>query len=257
MKYLLLLIVLIVLPVNISFAQDIEEFYSPQGKYRVSFKRLDHMLYKDGSPIGPDGVKVVLWEIEVFDKDDQAMLAAIKYTDVYGWRKDAVPDTAKEILDQFEWSPEEDFLILPIEGWSSAPGTVGRDVVAINTNLDWGDKRIVQLYVDEYFWIDDLRVLGDYHDECDHGVHIFDGNIGSTRLIKGGKSIPAEDGSGAYPTGISHEMISYKDGKVYIKQLYDNCFYYKKMEKRPLKSFEYDIETEEEEIIPCSESSVE
>lgn len=222
-------------------------FVSPKGKYKIIFTELEHRKFScEEQKESIDNVEHVVYRIDFFNAENNVLVKTVTYTDVYGWDKNcgAILDDAHDsdknsgaisqnyILNYMLWSPKEDFVVLPVEGWASAPGTDRRTVIALNSKLLWKDSDFV---FDKFVWVDDFIGIGDMHEDCHYEVSFFDGKQGITVPIKEANS------------PIGYELISYKGTKALIKKVLDNC-----AEKyEPPVCFLFDVVKKKEERISC------
>ena len=94
----------------------------------------------------------------------------------------ASPEKASSIFKKLIWSPKEDFVIFPEEGWAAEPGSSPTRVVALNPGLGW---ETAEVPVGTIEWLDELSFMNGYHFDCDYGVLRFDGQEGKVYLAQG------------------------------------------------------------------------
>ena len=163
-------------------SSGIYHFKSPQNSFLVKFIELEH--YKSTGSTDMDDISNVKYTI-YFYKNADSLIAQTDYADVYGWRKGDLPTEPKVIFKALTWSPREDFVILPEEGWASAPGPPNLKVVNLNTQYSWNETRI---YMDISHWVDVYRIIGDSYNDCYFTAAMFDGKIGKMSEIIKSKS---------------------------------------------------------------------
>lgn len=210
-----------------------EKFTSPRGAYLVVFTELEHKRYKKAEMLEDlRNVSNVLYRVDFILKGSIDPAASANYADVYGWEAGGRPERPSSIVRKLIWSPREDFVIFPEEGWASAPGASQSKVVALDPRLGW---RTAEVTVGAMEWIDHLSFVSDYHFDCDYGILRFDGVSGRTASLKESES------------PIGYELVSLRDGKVTIRMLLDNC----RMQDVPPRCLVRDLETGHEEHVAC------
>jgi hypothetical protein len=209
-----------------------EKFASPSGRYTVVFTELENRKYgKDEMLEDLGNVSHVLYRVDFIAKGDNDPVASTSYADVYGWEAGGRPEKVSAIFRKLIWSPKEDYVIFPEEGWA-AQGPSQSKALALNPELAW-EKGAVSVGAIE--WIDDLSFISDYHFDCDYGILRFDGTTGKTVSMKESES------------PIGYELVSVKQGKAVIRMLLDNC----RMQDIPPRCFTRDLQTGFEEPVPC------
>lgn len=150
-------------------------FISPQNKYKIEF-----IEFKNNKLLNPEDESNLEHIVNFYSNSPEKSikLRMTKYTDVY---YSGSPRKKLELFKKFDWSPKEDFVIMPSEEWMSAPGTTSRDVVPLNPSLHWKSTSIT---LDGLIWIDDLRIIGNNSKDCDYSVGMFDGKSGKSSIIK-------------------------------------------------------------------------
>lgn len=211
-----------------------ERFTSPSGRYEFTFTEIEHVKYPSGRVKDINEVSHIAYRIDFFKKKEKTAAASVNFNDVYGWESDGKPTKIKKLASMLVWSPKEDFVILPDEGWASAPGTENSIVVAVSTKLPW---KTSEFAFDTFIWIDDLTVIGDSHKDCDYSVTKFDGKTGTAVTVMGSQS----------PVG--YEIVSSNKGRLLIREVLDNC----RVEDQPPACFTYDLKTQKKIEIPCPE----
>lgn len=210
-----------------------EKFTSPSGAYIVVFTELSHRKYKKEEMLDDlNRVNNILYRVDFILKGYVEPAASVNFADVYGWETGGRPEKPSSIFKTIVWSPKEDFVIFPEEGWASAPGSSMSKVVALSPRLPW---KTAEVSVGAIEWVDDLSFITDYHFDCDYGVLRFDGLAGKTVSLKESES------------PIGYELVSVKDGKATIRMLLDNC----KMQDIPPRCFVRDLATGREEHVQC------
>ncbi|HBG46818.1 MAG TPA: hypothetical protein DDW94_07495 [Deltaproteobacteria bacterium] len=210
-----------------------EKFTSPKGVYIVVFTEMAHTRYaKEEMLEDVDNVNNILYRVDFIPNGEIEPLVSSTYTDVYGWEKAGRPARIKDIFKNMLWSPEEDYIIMPVEAWASAPDTEASIALALDPALPW-DKASVSL--DNISWLDALSFIGDYHLDCDYGVAWFNGEEGSVVSLKDSES------------PIGYELVSVNAKKVTIRTVLDNC----RMQELPPRCFTHDLATGSEEPAAC------
>jgi len=210
-----------------------EKFRSPKGIFLVVVTELAHKKYAKEEMLERDeNVSNVLYRIDFIPSGAMEPLTTISYTDVYGWENGSAPAPMKDIFKSIAWSPYEDFVIVPEEGWAGAPGTSTSMLVSLNPELKWSEKKAA---IENIAWIDDLSFIGDYHNDCDYGVAWFDG--------RGGRMISVKESE----SPLGYELISVKGTVATIRMVLDNC----RMQEMPPRCIRHDISTGSEELVPC------
>lgn len=209
-----------------------DRFTSPSGGYTVFFTELENRKYTKEELLEDLGnVSHVLYRVDFIAKGDINPVASASYADVYGWEAGGKPEKAASIFKKLIWSPKEDYVIFPEEGWA-AQGPSQSKVLALNPQLGW-EKGEVSVGAIE--WIDSLSFISDYHFDCDYGILRFDGTVGKTFSMKESES------------PIGYELVSVKQGKAIIRMLLDNC----RMQDIPPRCFTRDLTTGFEEPVAC------
>lgn len=207
-------------------------FASPKGKFEAVFAELEHRRFKKSGKKHLEDTDRVTYRIEVFKKGEDKPAASVVFNDVYGWDEDSAPTPVEQLFNMIIWSPEEDFLVLPYEGWASAPGTDVLKACALNPGLAWKEADFA---FNNFFFTDDLTVVGDRHDDCDLSVLLFDGKTGSTLPVKASRS----------PVG--YELISVDGQAAFIREVTDNC----RIEEKAQACFTMDLVTKKETPAAC------
>jgi len=210
-----------------------EKFSSPSGNYAVVFTEMENRVYSKAEMLEDlDSVSNVLYRVDFIAKGSAEPAASSSYADVYGWATDGRPEKTSSIFKKLIWSPKEDFIIFPEEGWAAEPGLSHTRVVALNPGLGW---ETAEVPVGTIEWLDDLSFVSGYRFDCDYGILRFDGREGKVFSLKESES------------PIGYELVSAKNGKVVIRMLLDNCG----MQELPPRCFTRDLESGEEKHLPC------
>lgn len=211
-------------------------FVSPKGIHEAAFTELEQKKYTmDDLTKDFDNVSNILYRIDFFKRQGDAPVASTNYHDVYGWEEGAAPASLEALFKMLEWSPEEDMVIIPDEGWASAPGTAARKAVSLNPKLEWKEAAFA---FDGFFWTDGLSGIGDRHDDCDYSVERFDGKTGKTVPVQ-----PSESPAG-------YELVSVRAGLLTIRKVMDNCAPLEKLNAPPDCRI-LDLNTRKETPLPC------
>lgn len=211
-----------------------EKFHSPKGIFLVVMTELSHKKYTREEMLErAENVSNVLYRVDFIPSGATEPLATINHADVYGWENGSSPAKMKDIFRSFSWSPYEDYVIVPEEGWASASGAGAFTIVSLNPELPWTEKRAA---LENMEWINDLSFVGDYHNDCDYGVAWFDGKSGRVISVKESES----------PLG--YELVSVKGNVATIRMVLDNC----RMQDMPPRCLTYDLSTGREELVPCT-----
>ena len=185
-------------------------FTSPAGEYRVVLRQVAHETFsKEESLAALDNVDHVTYEVRFVRLRDEKVVAKAEYTDVYGFDPGQAPTPPSVLARRFDWSPREDFAVLPVEGWASAPGTPEAQAVALSDDLPWSTA---EFSLDHVTWADSLMAVGDRHGDCDYWVDTFDGRTGRQEPLP----LPGESPLG-YRIDSVHGRI------VKIRTMLDNC----------------------------------
>lgn len=181
----------VVLVAEQGIAADIGDsrYGSPSGKLEVAFEKP-----LPAHPADPDAASPALraryihYQIAVYRTGSKTATATAEYYDVYGTSDSPKPSSIPDLIKQMYWSPEEDFLILPLERWpegspgivhqtSGGPVNVGpheRQIVNVSAALTW----LVQpfpLNTDPLIWRDRYHVAGLKPDACAPNIYEFNG----------------------------------------------------------------------------------
>ena len=210
---------------------------SPGGKFMVCFTELEHKKFDPEQSQSIDDISHVRYKIDFRRAYEANTLAKAEYTDVYGWEKSARPAELKNIMKWFVWSPEQDFVILPAEGWASAPGTSFRKALALNPELVW---ETADVHMENLFWADELRVVGGVMADCHYGVDLFDGKTGKTLPLK------------ASQAPIGYVIKSGNGRKVYIEKMLDNCASQADQHVFARECYVLNLDTMRTETVPCA-----
>ena len=213
-------------------------FKSPTGKYEVFLQEVWHKKFSpDAQQKDVDNISHVKYKINFQYAGTSKALASVEYHDVYGWMKDAEPLPPHILFRGLVWSPREDFVILPEEGWAGAPGSAVLKAVALTPGLIWSSATF---HLDNVIWVDNFRAVGDIHDDCNFAVNLFDGITGKTTPIKESKS----------PMGYE---IKLQDGRqVLIKKVLDNCRLEEDAQKFKPECTLLDLDTMKTMTEPCT-----
>ncbi|HWO56080.1 MAG TPA: hypothetical protein VNN55_00785 [bacterium] len=176
---------------------------SPSGRIGIAIQMIADVKADD--PLNEAQIAFIRYAI-VFEDSLGQPLATTTFDDVYGLEGETLDPV--NLVRWMVWSPGEDFVLLPPESWMTAPGTVAVKAVNLNPKFPWSTAEVA---IDNRFWIDSLRVIGDDISDCAYSVVMFDGRTGQTRLIKAGES----------PVGYQIEQIM--DKSILIRSLPDNC----------------------------------
>lgn len=155
-------------------------YSSPSGRIGIHI-RLGADVKAD-DPLNDMQVAYFRYTVEFADSMGQPLAQAV-YHDVYGMEGEAI-ETA-DLVRWMTWSPNEDFVLLPAEGWMTAPGTVAVTAVNLNPRFRWTTSQVA---IDDQVWIDTLRIIGNDLSDCAYSVVMFDGRTGETRMIKASES---------------------------------------------------------------------
>jgi hypothetical protein len=157
--------------------KDTTVFSSPLKKYRtLLIKGLEEVWHNSGDI---DRVSNVEYSVLIINSSTADTIKT-QYIDVY-W-DEGKPSSSASIFYQFTWSPKEDFVILPVENWASAPGTEGRLAVNLNKYYTWDKADYSQ---ESNYWIKDFVVVGQYRDESGiSSVVAFNGKTGKNSGIR-------------------------------------------------------------------------
>lgn len=251
----LLFVVISLSPLDSSAEEEINPsfiFNSPSGNFSVTIREISHIKY--AFPRDIDEVNHVSYSIIFYDKRNGLGVNSI-YNDVYGWGQDQKPTPVSKIYASFEWSPKEDFVILPEERWAGAPASPYRTAINLNSNLNWSIEKnhidIVTL-INRYWstgtvhmnivtWIDDFLVIGDLHDDCEFSVVMFDGRTGRQDTVKESET----------PIGFS--ISSFNWPVVIIESMLDNCSSEEVAERFSKECQAIDLKSRARQKVPCPE----
>jgi len=205
----IVVLLLIIIPMEscVFVKTDKNLFLSPSGKFSVEFREINH--FKFTTMNSADDVNHIIYAITFYKKSDGSKIET-KYTDVYGWHINSKPTAVKSIFQSFNWSPNEDFVILPEEHWSGAPSSPYRGALNLNHNLNWSTGKV---HMDIKMWADDFRVIGDIHDDGDYRVVLFNGKTGKQETVK-------SRGADEYQFG--YHVLSANKPIVLIEKIPDN-----------------------------------
>ena len=210
-----------------------EKFASPSGRYAVVFTEMENRKYSKEEMLEDlDHVSNILYKVDFIAKGAVDPAASSSYADVYGWEAGARPEKASSIFKKLIWSPKEDFVIFPEEGWAARLGASQSRVVALNRDLGWETSEVSAGAIK---WTDELSFVSDYHFDCDYGILRFDGRTGKAFSLKESES------------PIGYELVEVKRGKVVIRMLLDNC----RMQDLPPRCFTRDLSTGVEVPVAC------
>ena len=213
-------------------------FTSPGGKFMVCFTELEHKKFDPEQSQSIDDISHVKYKIDFRRAGETTILATAEYADVYGWTSPAHPAELKNIFNWFVWSPKEDFVILPAEGWAIAPGTSDRKALSLNPTLSW---RTADFHMDNLIWADALRVVGGVMDDCNFGDNLFDGRTGKTTPLKA-------------PRPLTGYVIKSSDGRqVHIEKMLDNCSSDADRRTFSRECHLLNLDTMRTEVVPCTE----
>jgi len=210
---------------------------SPTGKYDLSFEEIARSTFSREEQLQAlDNMDHIEYAVSFRLRGTGALAAATRYVDVYGFNRPPDPTPVDRIRSWFIWSPEDDFVVLPSEGWASAPGTPERIVLSLSDQLDWSESRLV---LQNLTWIDALHVVGDRHSDCDRSVDIFDGEAGTQRAVV--ESI----------SPIGHRITSVQDRTMMIRRVLDNCANAEQRASFETRCLALNLDTMELKNAPC------
>jgi hypothetical protein len=185
-------------------------FISPGGFYRVRFTEVAHRRFTAEQALRElDNVDHVEYTLTFVHAEDGHVRAEASYADVYGWEPSRGPTDPALIVSWLDWSPGEDFVILPSEGWASAPGTPERAVLALADTLGWSRG---SLAMDTLIWASPLVAVGDQHSDCDYSVDAFDGATGLSRPLDRPPESP-----------LGWEIHEVEERTIVVRSALDNC----------------------------------
>ena len=205
---------------------------SPSGRFTVQFEVTKD--YKSQGTDDIDDISYIQYKVTFYDKGNP--ITSVEYSDVYGWDENAEPKTTDKIVSEFQWSPKEDFVILPEEGWASAPGSPSYKVINLNSSNNW-KTGVINMFIET--WYGDMLVFGNVKDDCHCQVEMFDGKTGKITVIAAAES----------PLG--YEISDSGDDFLFIKTVLDNCRMQEDEENFHMKCFEYEIPKQELRERPC------
>lgn len=232
MRTLFGLILLLLTPACLFAGSVPERFMSPTGDYEVSFTVVEHIKSPETITHFLKDIGHITYRVDIFKLGEEKPFKTTKFTDVYGWEPDRKPIPVKDIFNMTIWSPHDDIMVLPYEGWASAPGTDVLKAIALNPALKWNEADFA---FGKFVWIDDLSGIGDRHSDCDYSIRRFDGRTGKTIAVKPSSS----------PKG--YELFKYEKGVLHIVEVMDNC----RKEEKPPKCFVYNISNKKETVEAC------
>ena len=227
------LCLLIVAELPVKSRTGVQYFKSPKGLHLVKFRETKHV--KSTGTDDMDDVSHVKYAVLIYRRAD-SLIAQTDYTDVYGWSKDAEPTAPEKIFGDLTWSPDEDFVIFPEEGWASAPGPPNLKVLNLNSQLQWSETNI---YMSLTHWADDFRIFGNSDSDCYYCVVMFDGKTGKTHEVIEAKS------------PIGYQIVKVEGTKLLIEKVLDNCRTEKDEHSFTPECQELDINTLERRVVPC------
>lgn len=192
-----------------AIAPNQRSFFSPAGKYEILITAVDHMRFSPEEMKSDfNRVSRVVYRMDFSKMPSKETVKSIYWNDVYGALGDPNPAPVETVFFMLRWSPKEQIAILPEEGWASAPGTQLLKALALDNSLAW---READFEFDRFFWLDDLKGVGDRKSDCEFGVYTFDGRTGQTIPLKNPSS----------PTG--YELVDVRGTQAIIRQISDNC----------------------------------
>ncbi|MBI5428709.1 MAG: hypothetical protein HZA02_10620 [Nitrospinae bacterium] len=216
---------------------DTERFLSPGGNIEVSFQKLEHKKFTEEEfRRDVDNVNHVRYRIEFRGAVTKEAVADAEYADVYGWTAEARPTPPETIFKELIWSPGEHFAIVPASAWASAPGTEQALAVALDPKSPW---KSADFYLEDLAWVDDWRVVGDTHWDCEYSVNLFDGHTGLTTPIKQARS----------PFG--YEIRSVEGRNAIVQKALDNCRTAEDKKKFVPACYRLNLDTLKERPAPC------
>lgn len=185
---------------------------SPKGKYRITITVLEHKRFTEKETNQSlDNIHHVRYRLafQRNENSDTSSPIQTEWVDVYGFTS-SPPVKPEVFFNWFLWSPEEEFVILPGEGWASAPGSPYRKAVALNPELPWKEETF-HMDGNQLLWSNSRHVIGNVQDDCHYEVVLFDGGTGKTRSLWPAKA----------PVGF---QIQSKSGRMLqIEKMLDNC----------------------------------
>ncbi|MBI5492483.1 MAG: hypothetical protein HY893_06090 [Deltaproteobacteria bacterium] len=198
-------------------------FTSPSGRIEAVFTVTRERKPGKEGRLSTDSARRISYRVDFFS-NSRYLASAVLDND-----KNLAPQS---VFRSFRWSPKDDFVMLPAEGWH-APGTPAVRAVSLNPELKWKEAR---LGLDNIVWTDPLTAVGDYHNNCDYGVSRFDGTLGVTTPVMASES------------PIGYELISVNGDIARIRQVLDNC---RLSEGQSPLCFDYDLKTRKKTPASC------
>jgi hypothetical protein len=224
-------------------ASEADTFASPQSRFRVRLQELQRRTFSlDEQLQSLENHDHVVYRL-CFLRNPPASgaageecLATASYTDVYGFDDPPVPTPIERIFTWLLWSPQEDFVVLPAEGWATAPGPVEQTVVNLRPERGW---RTGVLFMGDLVWADTLVVYGNSLADCDYAVRRFDGATGAESPFRAGVS----------PDGFM--ITASTDSTIVLTTLLDNCASTELRESFRPRCSELHLRTLAETPVPC------
>jgi len=216
---------------------SVASFVSPGGRYEVRFEARVHRTFtKEEQLQALDNMNHIEYEVTFSRVDSGKVVVATPYVDVYGFNSSGKPTPVSSLFSWFEWSPEEDFVVVPAEGWASAPGTPENKVFALNDQLGWLESWLCMNHVT---WVNPLLAVGDRHRDCDYSVDTFDGRTGKQQPVVQPDS------------PIGYQIAAASERQMLIRKVLDNCASAGVRQTFQEQCLSLDLDTMEVSPAPC------
>lgn len=179
---------------------------SPSGTFSIKFIPIGRNLWANDQPMEASDSDFfnIKYSVSITNRKTGKSFRSTYY-DIHGTEP---PMQIAQLASYFVWSPSEDFVLFPEEGWPRAPGAPTHTVLNLNPNFPWKE---VKIRMEPTSWLDKLTIIGNSHEDCDFSVAVFDGRSGTVTLPWKSQS----------PIGYS--LAGLHNGKVVVETVLDNC----------------------------------
>ncbi|HUT86024.1 MAG TPA: hypothetical protein VMW66_04215 [Elusimicrobiales bacterium] len=183
-----------------------QRFKSPQGKIEIEFTELAHKKVTEKENLDYS-CSFVDYKIDFYKLGTNKKLNSTNYREEYQCL-DLERQPISSLVSHIKWSPKEDYAFVTDEEVVSYPSPTNGYMVALNEKLKWKKARFC---LENYFWIDDLTILGNCHRDCDYSVRMFRGRTGEDIAVAQSMS------------PIGYEIFERRKDAVLIHSMADNC----------------------------------
>jgi len=187
----------------------IDSFHSPSNLFTVKFSELKHMTFSNEEiRQSIDNINHVIYQVIFLNNMNGKKVAETKYYDVYGFNKSAGTMPVPQIFLGFEWSPDEDVVLVPTGDWASAPSSASFTAINLNPKYTWKQSSVM---IDIQLWSNSSTAVGDMFTDCNYNVVKFDVKTGKVQILR--KNIHV----------YGYQFLSFSKDSFITKEVLNNC----------------------------------